>query len=510
MRRNSTAFLLAANALISLALVSGSSAEHVPGYRLVVDEATATSVAGADPGRFGWSQPPIRTLAPAREVAAGEISAMLAANEETSGPLRAGIVRDRREAPVSFDLSSTKSDIGALAFTAAGVVWSGRIRVEDAWAVRVRLDAVELPARTQIWAVSEVGGADDEPLVLGPMTLELVSPAGSLWLPPVPGPEVVIEVHVPRSALLEGAAVRFVVSRVDELFDIGSPDLLQEFGPHDPRGERRGDWEACRIDATCVAPATFGVVANVREAVALLLFAQGAGQSFCSGALLADVWQSGTPYLLTANHCFDDQEEASSLTSYFDYRSDACNAEPPDYWTRPQVSGSTLLATGSTGDFTLVQLTSNPSGVVHFLGWTPDRPASGEILHTVTHPLVRAQSYASSIYFAEGETGTCPLFDDQRDAYHKSTALEGSTVSGSSGGAVIVDRSGGLVVGEINGTCHVPPPSIDECDGSTFDNIFGSFEAAHFWVRPWLGEEFVADEVFSDGFESGTVDEWQV
>ena len=38
---------------------------------------------------------------------------------------------------------------------------------------------------------------------------------------------------------------------------------------------------------------------------------------FCSGGLLADQGQTGTPYFLTANHCLSRDREAGTVETYF-------------------------------------------------------------------------------------------------------------------------------------------------------------------------------------------------
>lgn len=490
--------------LLLLASVAGTVAAEDPpsvtGYSLVVQAPPEKSVVGHEPGWHSRALEPLAVVGPARREAEKALDALAAANRRADGPHRVGIVRKDLRIPVAFGgpLPKAATVPGRLLHLSEGSLWSGRVRVGEAWAVRLRLDEVALPAGSQIWVRSDAGGRDGQPLTLGPFGPGDLDAAGGLWLPAAPGPEVALEVHVP-----DPGGASFVLGEVGEILH---PDAPERCGLTEVESTT-DDWTACRIDATCTTTATFGAIENVRQAVVKLLWPIGDGTfGGCSGGLLADEEQSGTPYVLTANHCFATQEEASGLTTYFDYRTETCNGAEPNFWAMPQVSGSTLLATAVENDSTLVRLSGLPAGEVYFLGWTAERPEANELLHTVTHPASRPQSYASSHYFPQGETRVCgTAYDSERDLWHLSTAFEGSTYFGSSGGVVVLDRQGGLVVGSITGVCF---NVLDWCDGSTFDNLFGSFEHTATLAEPWLGSDGSVQLIFEDGFESGDASKW--
>src|SRR5262249_16855715 len=80
--------------------------------------------------------------------------------------------------------------------------------------------------------------------------------------------------------------------------------------------------------------------------------------AFCSGGLLNNRRNDGTPYFLTANHCFvgHNQRDATQedilngTVVVWDYFTSACVAGPPpptdpaDFASLPQSAGATLLA----------------------------------------------------------------------------------------------------------------------------------------------------------------------
>ena len=77
----------------------------------------------------------------------------------------------------------------------------------------------------------------------------------------------------------------------------------------------------------------------------------------CTGGLINDkVTATTIPYFLSANHCFDTQEVASTLEVFWDYRADGCDGTKPDLSTLPRSNGATLKATGVPADFLLLEL----------------------------------------------------------------------------------------------------------------------------------------------------------
>jgi lysyl endopeptidase len=486
---SSSAVRTAAGLMATLIPVVGYATDFV-GYRMTVPPADRpASVAGIPPGEACRGVEPLAVMPPML----ADVRASLVRRARAGGPGRVanGVVRGSVGAAVRWPTvaSSTARSAWSVATTALGAVVCAQVRVGQAEDLRLRLDQMALPPSAQIWAVSDAGGGTS--LVRGPFAAR-PGDGADFWLPAMPGPEVVVEVHL---------------SDADRTQDVVHSVRLAEVAELVERSIQGSDWEACSIDATCISTASVPAMENYREAVARILFVENGTTYGCSATLLADEGQTGTPYLLTANHCFDSQAAATSLTAYFDFRTDTCNGVEPNLFDMPQVQGSTLLATAKENDFTLVLLSGLPFGDVHFMGWTAQRPMAGEILHSVTHPSGSPQRYASSTYLEHGDINVCSAYDSIRDRFHVSVRLDGSTHFGSSGGSMIVDRLGGQVVGQILGVCHATPDSLDWCDGGTFDNLVGSFEYTHPLVSFWLGAD-TSSLVFSDDFESGTFGRW--
>ncbi|PYQ52853.1 MAG: hypothetical protein DMF59_03325 [Acidobacteria bacterium] len=374
-------------------------------------------------------------------------------------PMRNGV---RRRLPDVVDMHLSSAIAAKSAITAFGrgvveatshgtIVWSTMIRVENAHRIRLHLENVMLPDGAVLW----VYGAGQTPIGFG---RELMDGNGSLWTPSVSGGVVYLDVEVSSM----NAATSFSIREILELIDVGVGSIHTEDSP------------TCLVDATCVSSSTFAQVSSARKAVASLFFVTSDGGAVCTGGLLNDVASSGTPYLLTANHCFHDQSSASSLEAVFDFQTSSCQGNF-NRDTSPTVNGAQWLVSSSTSDFTLVKLNSIPSGRV-LLGWDANTSvvSSGTTLHRVSHPVpgsdIFPQSYSSTL--VDTSTGTCTGFSRTNFIYSSSVGGQGGVYGGSSGSPVML--SNGRVVGQLLGSCGPDPSAGCDVRNSTVDGAFSS------------------------------------
>ncbi len=252
----------------------------------------------------------------------------------------------------------------------------------------------------------------------------------------------------------------------------------------DNRYIEKENFRDCYIDANCPYANEFTYINQLRRSTAFLYFPVGAGYGICSGGLLNDArTKDAQPYLLTANHCFDNQTSAAGLEAVFYYYSKACNNDTVSPGI-VVVNGANLIATNPDTDFTLVLL-RNLGGDV-YLGWTTANVGNGETLHAVHHPGGQKQKYSryKNLYTPEYDCNNLPI-----SRYFHTTTYAGQSSPGSSG-SVIVNTSG-HVVGQLYGTCH--NPSWDECNFSSFDGIWGKFQLSYpnnnlqYWLNSSLG-----------------------
>ena len=409
---------------------------------------------------------PASIVASAVETVPEQLVALRAWNDAGKSPMKNGFTRTVGDPiTVRVDGAYAAKSAGPLSvarglMTATDhgtLVWSGAVRVDGAYRIRLHLTNVQLPDSATLW----VYGEGQAPVGFGKELLY----NGSLYTPSVNGPTVYLELEVP--------------SKERASFEIR--DLLELVATSG--GLQPNDSPSCLIDATCVTSATYDAIADVRAAIAQLQYVKDGDGFVCSGGLLNDKVPapSFVPYLLTANHCFDSQASASSLEAYFDYKTASCNGTFPIFGT--PVNGSTLLATNASSDFTFVRLNSVPANRT-FLGWTTTTQSEGATLHRVSHPFPDSfnvpapQKYSNSSL--NSFFGTCqnrPLTN-----YIYSTGGQGGVYGGSSGAPVLIN--GGQVVGQLLGACGSDPTA--GCDRTNNANLDGRFSVTFASIQQFI------------------------
>jgi V8-like Glu-specific endopeptidase len=217
-----------------------------------------------------------------------------------------------------------------------------------------------------------------------------------------------------------------------------------------------------------------------------MLFQSGRGYYICSGGLVNNSRNDGTPLFLTANHCIGRDREAQSLEAFFDFRADSCTDIS---WctasytvlrsSLPTTLGATLLAAGSSGDYSLMQLSQNPPGR-HYMGWSTTAVANsnGTDLFRISHPGGAPQSWSTHDVNANGfQCGTLP-----RGTFIYSNDSAGATEGGSSGSPVL--NASGQVVGQLYGACG--SNLNDTCDAVNNLTVDGALAAYFPNVSAWL------------------------
>lgn len=161
------------------------------------------------------------------------------------------------------------------------------------------------------------------------------------------GDNVILEYYEPSS--VNGQGIIEISSVVH-----GYRDLFNHLKGFDDSG-------ACNVNAICDT-ANWGN--EIRSSV---MYLTSGNSRICSGALVNNTSQDGTPYVLTANHC----PMNSNNIFMFNYQSPTC-ATNTDGLTTQTISGCTPRATYAPSDFRLVELSSVPPANynVFYAGWS--------------------------------------------------------------------------------------------------------------------------------------------
>lgn len=108
------------------------------------------------------------------------------------------------------------------------------------------------------------------------------------------------------------------------------------------------------------------------------------GSAFCSGTLLNNTKEDGTPYVLTANHCIRDQYD--NWVFWFNWQSATCE-NPTSSPANQSISGCAFRAKNPYPEFCLVELNQTPPADynVYYAGWDRnDNPVDNQTC--IHHP----------------------------------------------------------------------------------------------------------------------------
>lgn len=266
---------------------------------------------------------------------------------------------------VEFEVDISTAQQGQWTMGANERIWRMQFDSPEALALSFYFDEFEVPKGAQLF----VWNADRTDFI-GAFDHRNNKEWGSLAIGQTAGSSVVIEYHEPLNAAFE--AVLHIAQVVHAYRSVFRPEaVLENRGPY-------GNSGACNINVNCPEGIPW---ATESKSVALIL--QG-GFAACTGALVNNTAQDGTPYFLTANHCLGNPNNWIYL---FNHEIADCTGNTNSAPTSDVISGGTLKASNAGSDFALVELSEAPpaSYNVQYAGWD----ASGENPSTVTgihHP----------------------------------------------------------------------------------------------------------------------------
>ena len=249
-------------------------------------------------------------------------------------------------------------------------VWRAVIEASDALAMSVRFSEFYVPkgAKVFLWNrehIEFIGGFDHRNH----------KDWGGLATGLVAGQALVVELQVPLG--LEDACALRIDQVVHAYRDIAGKAALEA----EMLGEARGPYGNsgdCNINVNCPEGATWQCE---KRSVALIL--QG-GFSVCTGALVNNTAQDGTPLFLTANHCLGGS--VANWTFVFNHETEGCTGNNGP--TNQVVSGADLLVSNGSSDFGLLLLDETPpeSYDVFYAGWDGTDAETVQNATCIHHP----------------------------------------------------------------------------------------------------------------------------
>tara|TARA_B100001121_G_scaffold250300_1_gene226219 strand:- start:3595 stop:6864 length:3270 start_codon:yes stop_codon:yes gene_type:complete len=310
------------------------------------------------------------------------------------------------------------------------LMWRLRVMSTDATSINLAFERFELPA-TALLSIATTNGD----VAIRPFTADDNNIHRQLWTPPVPGDDVVIELQIDdkdRNFVEESLMLTSVNVGYRGFYDVAAAPSRSGSCNYDVACSEADEW---RDEIPCVAAISTG------------------GSLFCTGFMVNNVRQDGTPLFMTANHCGVNSGNAPSLVAYWNYEDDFsdpldCPGSSSENGSLDQfTSGSTFRASGADSDFTIVEFNSAPDEAygVAYCGWDARdqiTDCSVAIHHPNTDNKRWSIDYDASEIYGYNTPGTTHLRIIDWDL--------GTTEPGSSG-SPLFDCTTHRVVGQLHG-----------------------------------------------------------
>jgi hypothetical protein len=321
-------------------------------------------------------------------------------------------------------------------------VWQVQIRSRGAWSINVLFTEFRVPEGGRLFLYSA-----DRSYVVGSFDHRNHSPAGILPVKPVAGESIVVEYVEPAGAAFRG---QLMIGEVNHDYC----DILRK----EPDSDLTNGAFDCMPDVVCEEVDE----ATVRATVLVMID----GITACTGTLLNNTSGDGTPYVLTAVHCLNEDinrgivnyhkewdfyvDRAGTVVVFFNYQRPVCGGSMKAS-EEFSMASATPRAIIERKDIALLELYERPPDYynAYYAGWrlsAEDGPYTN--LH---HPQAAVKRYN---YYKDLLTWTSfPNMFDPNSHLKVAAWTVGSTHAGSSGSplfdvnrAVIGGLSGGYSV----------------------------------------------------------------
>lgn len=305
------------------------------------------------------------------------------------------------------------------------------------------------------------------------------------------GDEITFEYYEPADVLFHGT---FEIDHISHIYrDIAAYSREAKGNIGDSEGD-------CHINVAC--PIANPWRNQVNSVVCISIHSPAEGADFlCSGAMINNVRQDKTPYVLSANHCLNDDNNCT-FKFYFNYQSPTCNNEPASISPLYRANGGTVCATdnlNSSSDFLLLRITGNISNLyadsIVFAGW--DATGAGSVGAGIHHP---GGDY-KKISFPRQVTSSNKYW---KTYWYTGSNNKGVTEQGSSGSPLF--NANGRIIGDLS-------TGSSSCDYTSGYDNYGKFSWS--WtnnnnssnakkLQPWLDPDNTGTLIMDGMHYNGT------
>lgn len=355
----------------------------------------------------------------------------------------------------SFETNFTPLNSGVIEnLENGGQLWRLRIMSPGALTINLLLDQFELPEGAQLY-LYDVNNTNR----IGAYTSNNNNEMKELGTELVHGDDIIVEYYVPAGTKIgNDFRINHVIHGYRSLGTIQNSlaKALNSSG-------------ACNIDVNCPLGDPWK---NQIRSVAMIVVG---GNGICTGALINNTCNDGTPYFLTANHCL------GGSTGYWAFR---FNWESPEDGTSCATSslsgdpgsydqtanGATVLVNGTEADYALLQITNMTlqnaiDWNVYYAGWNIDDTENliTEV-YGIHHPSGDLKKICRALE-SDGTTtnGIYQAVHGSAETWEVNNWEDGVTEPGSSG-SPLFDQNG-LIIGQLYGGAAA-------CSGTVNNNSY--------------------------------------
>ncbi len=301
-------------------------------------------------------------------------------------------------------------------------LWRLRVTAPGALSLNVGFDRFRLPKGGRL-VIHPVSGTDPA----REFTARDNRDHGELWTPVVLTDDLVIELTLP------------VESRRDYALRLAQVGKGYRYFGEDPSAKSG----TCNNDVVC--PEGDPWRADINSVGVYTL----SGVWTCTGAMINNSAEDGTPYFLTANHCGVSSANDQTLVLYWNFQSPVCGQQGGGSLTDTQ-TGVIFRATSGASDFCLVELEELPlpDWNVTYAGWDrsdADSPLAVAIHHPSTDE--KAISFENDPTTTTSYLGTAVPGDG---THIRITDWDDGTTEPGSSGSPLFDHNH-RIVGQLHG-----------------------------------------------------------
>lgn len=248
-----------------------------------------------------------------------------------------------------------------------------------------------------------------------------------------------------------------------------------------------GDSESCEVNVACPEGDDWQMQ---KRSVVRIYVVEGNSGGWCTGTLINNLTNDGTPYILTANHCGPNATAANfnQWRFYFNLEYTTCTGTTVQSQTQYR-TGCSKVAYGSINggsDFFLLQLNQAPDNAWNpiYAGWRRDNTAATTATG-IHHPAGDVKKISSSTTISTGSYTGCASSAHWRITDWRQTTTNRGVTEGGSSGSALFDQEGYLV-GTLTGgaaTCSNPH---NDYYGKLYYHWDQNGTSSDQQLKPWL------------------------